>query len=176
MNLVKLGETYRVMFGTSAGSGAATNADSLPVVTVRDQGTAMGYAPTVTNKATGLYEVALVMSAANGFTPGHEYTAEVAATVGGVTGRDGVASFRLRSATAVIAGTLTATAFSTNRTETATDHWKGAFAAFVTGALAGQVRKCTAYNGGAGKIWTFTDPFTAAPAAGDYFYIINGDD
>ncbi len=95
MNYVKLGSTFRVMFGTTSGDGAAVNADALPVVTVRDQGTAMGYAPVVTNKATGLYEVALVMTGGNGFTAGHEYTAEVAATVGTIVGRDGIASFKL---------------------------------------------------------------------------------
>lgn len=97
MNTVKLADTYRLMFGTTSGAGAAINADSTPTVTVRDQGTAMAYAPTVTNKATGLYEVALLLTSGNGFTTGHEYTVEVAATVGGVTGRDGLASFKILS-------------------------------------------------------------------------------
>lgn len=97
MNTVKLADTYRLMFGTTSGDGAASNADSTPTVTVRDQGTAMAYAPTVTNKATGLYEVALLLTSGNGFTTGHEYTVEVVATVGGITGRDGLASFKILS-------------------------------------------------------------------------------
>jgi len=90
---VKLGETIRLMFGTANTTGAAANADSTPTATVYDQGVAMGYAPTVTNKATGSYEVAIVASTGNGFVVGHEYAVSVAATVSGITGRDGLESF-----------------------------------------------------------------------------------
>lgn len=65
------------------------------MVTIYEQGVAMGYAPVVTNKATGLYEVAIVASAANGFEELKEYTAAVTAIVGGVAGRDGIGSFRI---------------------------------------------------------------------------------
>jgi hypothetical protein len=93
MSYVKLGETVRIVISTSNSSGAAANADSTPTVTVYQQGTAMGYAPTVTNKSTGEYEVAIVCSGGNGFASGKEYSASVSATVGGVTGKDGIASF-----------------------------------------------------------------------------------
>lgn len=94
---IKLGDTVRILFGTSDSTGAATDADSTPVVTVYEQGTALGYSATVTNKATGLYEVAIVCSTGNGFEVGKEYSAAVAATVDGVTGRDGIASFAIVS-------------------------------------------------------------------------------
>lgn len=95
MGTVKLGETLRILVDTAGATGAAVNADSLPTAAVYDQGTIMGYAPTVTNKATGLYEVAIVCSAGNGFAVGHEYSAAAIAIVGGITGRAGIAAFRV---------------------------------------------------------------------------------
>jgi hypothetical protein len=92
---IKLGDTLRVCFGTSNASGAAADADSTPAVTVLEQGTAMAYSPTVANKATGLYEAELVLSSGNGFEVGKEYSSLVEATVGGVTGRDGLVSFKI---------------------------------------------------------------------------------
>jgi hypothetical protein len=95
MSYIRLGDTVRFAFGTSSAAGAATDADSTPVVIIYEQGSAMGYAPVVTNKATGLYEVAIEASLANGFEELKEYTATVTAVVGGVTGRDGIGSFRI---------------------------------------------------------------------------------
>lgn len=75
---------------------------------------------------------------------------------------------------AVIAGTLTSTSFTTNLTipngQLANEaHLR--FLGNVTAALAGQVQKITAYTGG---IPTFTVGFSAAPAAGDQFVVVNG--
>lgn len=92
---IKLGDTLRVAFGTSATDGAAADAASTPVVTVYEQGTATGYSPTVSNLDTGLYEVAIVCSGGNGFEVGKEYSAAVEATVGDLVGRDGIASFQI---------------------------------------------------------------------------------
>jgi hypothetical protein len=96
---VKLGETIRGVFGTAAfGTGAATDADSLPTCVVLDQGTPLGYAPLVVHKATGLYEVVVVASGGNGFIVGHEYSLYVTVIVGGVTARapvSGIASFNV---------------------------------------------------------------------------------
>lgn len=70
----------------------------------------------------------------------------------------------------------TATTFKTDLTEATTDFWKDAYFAFFTGALKGQVKKITAYNGTT-KFLSFTagSPagFTATPAAGDKSYVIN---
>lgn len=94
---IRLGDTIRICFGTVNGSGAATDADAPPTVTVLDQGSVMGYAPAVANKATGMYEVTIVASGANGFVEGHEYSAFIESTVASVTRRDGLASFAIRS-------------------------------------------------------------------------------
>jgi hypothetical protein len=83
-------------FGTSsATTGAATNADVLPVVTITENGVSMGYAPVVANVITGLYIVTIAATAANGFTAGGRYSVYVEATVGGITGRDGLAVFEV---------------------------------------------------------------------------------
>lgn len=75
--------------------------------------------------------------------------------------------------TAAVAGSgQTTTSFITDLTETATDAHKGKLVRFQTGTLAGQVRKCTAYNGTT-KALTFTDAFSAAPSAADVFALID---
>jgi hypothetical protein len=82
--------------GTSSPStGAATNADSTPSVVIEENGVAMSYSPTVTNVATGLYRVQIDATAGNGFEAGKRYSVYAVATVGGVTGRDGIAEFEV---------------------------------------------------------------------------------
>lgn len=94
---VKLGETRRWMFGTTdPDTFEAADADSTPTAVVRKAGTSMGYSPTVTNKATGLYEVAVVMTSGNGFEEDEAYTLEVSATVNGYSGADGLAAWYMR--------------------------------------------------------------------------------
>jgi len=93
--IIKLADTVRFCFGTSDAAGVATDADSTPSVVVLEQGTALGYSPTVTNIATGLYEVAIECSGANGFDAEKEYSAYAEAIVGGDTGRDGIGSWRV---------------------------------------------------------------------------------
>lgn len=89
---VKFGETIRGTFGTANfGTGAAQNADALPVCTVIDQGAPMGYVPVVTLQAVGLYEVALVLTAPNGFLAARSYSSYATVIVGGVTARAPVA-------------------------------------------------------------------------------------
>lgn len=91
---VKLDDTLYLHFGTaSATTGAATDADTLPVATVEEDGVPLGYSPTVANVATGLYRVTIVCTTANGFEAGKRYSLYVVATVGGITGRDGIAEF-----------------------------------------------------------------------------------
>lgn len=93
---VKLDDTIYLHFGTaSASTGAATDADSTPTCTVEEDGVALGYGPTVTNVATGLYRITIVCTTGNGFEAGKRYSIFVVATVGGVTGRDGVAEFEV---------------------------------------------------------------------------------
>ena len=96
MNQVFLSDSCFQYFGTSsATTGAATNADSTPTVVVAEDGTDMSYSPTVTNVATGLYKVEIAATAANGFEAGRRYNLYAVATVGGITGRDGIGEFEV---------------------------------------------------------------------------------
>ena len=65
----------------------------------------------------------------------------------------------------------TATAFETNLTEATNDHYNGAFVVFTSGALLGQSRKISDYDG-TNKILTVATAFTEAPAADDTFIIL----
>ena len=96
MTPVFLSDSVFLHFGTSSAStGAAANADSTPTVNVAEDGVAMGYAPTVTNITTGLYMVQIDATAGNGFEAGKRYSVYVAATVGGIEGRDGLGEFEV---------------------------------------------------------------------------------
>lgn len=68
--------------------------------------------------------------------------------------------------------TPTTTAFETTATEATTDHYKDRIVLFVTGALAGQQKACTAYtlSGGRGKFTV--DALTEAPSDGDRFILV----
>lgn len=68
-------------------------------------------------------------------------------------------------------GTLTATAFTTNLTETTNDHYVGATIKFVSGALAGQLSFVSDYNG-ATKTITVSPALTEAPANNDVFILL----
>jgi len=69
-------------------------------------------------------------------------------------------------------GVGTATSFETTLTETTSNTWTNNLITFTTGALAGQVRKVTAYNGTT-KAITVDSAFTSAPALGDRFVLVN---
>jgi len=93
---VFLSDSFYFQIGTSSvTTGAATNADSTPTVAVEEDGVLMGYAPTVTNITTGIYRVQVDATAGNGFEAGKRYSMYAVATVGGVTGRDGVGEFEV---------------------------------------------------------------------------------
>jgi hypothetical protein len=96
MSPVSLSDSVWLEFGTaSATTGAATNADSTPTVTILEDGAALGYSPTVTNQSTGLYKVQIDATAGNGFEAGKRYSVSVTATVGGITGKDGIGEFEV---------------------------------------------------------------------------------
>lgn len=73
-----------------------------------------------------------------------------------------------------ITGTLTTSTFTTDRTEATNDYFKDCLVTFLTGNLAGQVKKIGGYTGSS-KLFTLASGlvFTAAPANGDQFEIIN---
>lgn len=96
MNPVALSDSVYIHFGTTrVNTGAATNADSLPVVVVAEDGVDMAYTPSVANVTTGLYIVTIVASAANGFEAGKRYSLYATATVNSITGRDGIGEFEV---------------------------------------------------------------------------------
>lgn len=96
MSPVSLSDSVWLDFGTcSSTTGAAANADSTPTVTIAEDGTNMAYSPTVSNVATGLYRVQIDATAGNGFESGKRYSVYVTATVGGITGRDGIGEFEV---------------------------------------------------------------------------------
>jgi hypothetical protein len=75
------------------------------------------------------------------------------------------------NATVIADGANSATTYKTDLAESTDNHWKDAFWKFKTGALTGQVRKVTGYNGTTKFITC--DAFTGTPAAGDTGDIIN---
>lgn len=95
---VKLDDTiYPHVSTSSPTTGEATDADSLPTITVEEDGVALGYAPSVTHVTTGLYRVTIVASGANGFEIGKRYSAYIYAVVSGVAGRDSLIEFEVVS-------------------------------------------------------------------------------
>lgn len=64
------------------------------------------------------------------------------------------------------------TAFGTNRAEATNDYWKDTLIVFTSGALAGQVKKVSAYNGSTFVI-TVSSGFTSAPSTSDRFVLLN---
>lgn len=82
-------------------------------------------------------------------------------------GTDGSAS-----GVVVTDGGNTSSTFKTDRTEATTDFWKDSLLLFVSGALAGQVKKVSAYNGTT-KFVTLSAGFTGAPSDGDRFIFVN---
>lgn len=73
--------------------------------------------------------------------------------------------------TVVADGSNTASTFKTDLTESATDHWKDALVTFLTGSLAGQVKKVSAFTPGTDFI-TMASAFTGAPSASDRFVMV----
>jgi len=65
----------------------------------------------------------------------------------------------------------TATAFETTLSEATNDHYNGAFVVFTSGALLGQSRKISDYDG-TSKVLTVAAAFTEAPTVGDTFLIL----
>lgn len=176
MGYAALGETRRLLFSTQNASGAAVNADSLPTILVYEQGSLIGAgSPVVTNQATGLYEVALVLSSANGFEVGKEYSVAAVAIVAGVTGRIPVANFVLdpQIFRGLTSGVPTTTIIPTNITVGSVDFFKDAWLLLEDGALAGQVKRIGAMTTPGTITLASGYAFSAAPAAGVNCRIVN---
>lgn len=160
-------------------TGELQDADSTPTCDVYEDATDTPiYSPTVTQRTalTGHYRVPIAVTTANGFEEGKSYNVVVSATVSGISTKVVLASFvsmlAIPRAAVVADGANTGTAFKSDRTESTNDHWKDALIVFVTGSLAGQLKKVAAYDG-TSKFMTVTGGFTAAPSATDKFILIN---
>lgn len=173
-----LGQTITLDFVTSAPTtGAAATASSVTVRIFEDANDTPILTPTATERSgqAGDYRVQVACTTANGFEVGKSYSVVVEATVGGVAAKGIVASFVLQPpvyyGTVVADGGNTATTFKTDLAESTTDHWKDALLTFVTGSLAGQVKKVSAFAPGTDFV-TVSAAFTGAPSNGDRFVVV----
>ncbi|HTJ17849.1 MAG TPA: hypothetical protein VL494_13810 [Steroidobacteraceae bacterium] len=66
----------------------------------------------------------------------------------------------------------TSSTFKTDLASSTTDFWKDTFMTFTSGALLGQTKKVTGYNGST-KFLTFLSGFTGTPSNGDRFVLVN---
>lgn len=179
MTIAELEQTITLDFVTSdPETGEAVSASSVTVRVFEETSDAPILTPTATERTgyTGNYRVQVACTTANGFEEGKSYSAVVEAVVNGVNAKAVLANFRIvrkiPRSDVVANGGNTDTTFKTSLTESSNNYWKDALVTFVTGALAGQVKKVASYDGTT-KFLTFTSAFTTAPTAGDKFQIIN---
>jgi len=165
---------------TNPTTGAATAADSTPTVAVfeNDSDTPiLTPVPVARSGYTGNYRVNIECTAGNGFELGKSYNVVVTATVNNIVARGVINTFTLRPITNQVIvqpdGGNSATQFESDLTDATDDHWKDAYCLFISGTLAGQVKKITAYDGTT-KILSFTSGFTGTPSNGDIAVVING--
>ncbi len=69
-------------------------------------------------------------------------------------------------------GGNSASAFKSDRSETATGFWNNTLCMMMAGTLAGQVQKVSGYDGTT-KILTLSSPFTGTPGVGDAYQLIS---
>jgi hypothetical protein len=177
------GDPYYGEFVTSVFStGAAADADSLPVATANKNGTDDGaFTLTVTKIDTGRYKVTGTIPA--GYAVGDVVNVSVAATVATVAGKGVVDSFVLDTK-AFIPGNVNdgapgAGGFVGNAGLASTDaFYAGCVLAWTSGTLKGLARKISTYTG-ATRTLAFTGPtgatdapFPSAPANGDTFILL----
>lgn len=144
----KPGDTVYVEFCTTRfDTGAATDADSLPVGTLNRNGADTGVSVTVANLDAGRYKASFVIPAT--YVPGDVLNLTIAATVNSVAGKACVWTDRVGTgvplagtASAGAAGSITLAGGSA-----VDDYYKDCLVAVVAGTGAGQTRLVTAYNG-----------------------------
>lgn len=178
MRQVNLGMTVTLDFvTTSPTTGAAASASATTVNVFEDANDTAILTPSATERTsqTGNYRVQVACTTANGFEVGKSYNVVVSATVSSVAAKAVIANFVILPpvyyGSVVANGSNTATTFQTDLTEPSTDHWKDALLVFVTGTLAGQVKKVGAFNFTTDFI-TMVTAFTAAPTAADRFMLV----
>lgn len=178
MRQISLGQTITLDFTTtSPTTGAAASASSTTVNVFEDVTDTAIVTPSATERSgqTGNYRVQVACTTANGFEVGKSYNVVVTATVSSVSAKAVIASFVLSPpvyyGTVVADGSNTSGTFKTDLTEATTDHWKDALLVFLTGSLAGQVKKVGAFNPTTDFVTTVTS-YTGAPSASDRFMLV----
>ena len=179
MNSVPLGRTIILDCVTcNPSTGAAATASSISVNAFEDANDTAILTPTATERTsqTGDYRTSIAVTTANGFEVGKSYNVVVTATVSGVSSKAVIGTFTVGPP--VYLGTVitdagnTASTFKADRTEASNDYWKDCLLVFLTGSLAGQVKKVSAFNATTDFI-TLSSAFTAAPTAGDIFILVD---
>lgn len=109
--------------------------------------------------------------------PGHQYLWQWTMTVGGVVlAGDEMVSIEDTAALGiygqVVAGTLTSSLFTvTMDNSQITGFASNQYVKFITGTLAGQVRKINAFTSGSPASMSMIDSFTSSPSVGDQFCV-----
>lgn len=176
--MIPLGTTLYLDFTVSdPNNGSAATASAVTVRVFEDANDTPILTPAATERTsqTGNYRVPVAVTSANGFELGKSYNVVADVTVSGITAKAVVSTFMtstLLQALVVTDGGNTALTFETDLTSSTNDTYKDCLMCFVDGALAGQVKKITAYNGTT-KFVTFTSGFTGTPTGGDRFIVIN---
>jgi hypothetical protein len=150
---VKQGDTVRFLFPTrDPSTGASVDAASLPACTIYKDGTSIGTAgSTVTNKSTGLYEVAIACTSGNGYTVGSDFSVAISCTVNPASGSptfgiNCIANFRITatdiddvataSAVASVSSSLSTVSAQVNAVQLDTDNIQTRLpAALVSGRM-----------------------------------------
>lgn len=175
---VNLGQTITVDFTTSSPTtGEAASASATAVNVFEDANDTAILSPTATERSghTGNYRAQIACTTGNGFEVGKSYNVVASATVATVASKCVIGRFIIVPpvyyGVVVADGGNTATTFKTDRTEATNDHWKDALLVFVTGTLAGQVKKVSAFTAATDFI-TVATAYTGAPSATDGFMLI----
>lgn len=194
-----LGETIHLDFTITDDTGAASDADSTPVVTVWEDATDTAIlTPTVTKRTgpTGHYRVPVACTTGNGFEVGKSYNVKVNATVGSVATHAIILRFPLREHNAdtlkadlttllansvtLDAGTVSASPSPTTTTFTATGSnlnavtgtYNGMKMYFTSGTYAGSWRQITTHTVSGSDHAFVIEALPSAPASGVTFVLI----
>lgn len=177
MKQVGLGQTITLDFATSSPTtGDASSASATTIRVFEDANDTAILTPTATERTsqTGNYRVQVDCTTANGFEVGKSYNVVASVTVSGVSAKAVLATFVLGPpiyyATVATDGGNSATTFKTTLAEAVSDYWKDALLVFLTGSLAGQVKKVTAFNPTTDFVTTAA--FTGTPSSGDQFMLV----
>jgi len=178
---VQLDDTiFRVFFTHNPHTFVRQDADSTPYARVYENNTSVAIlsvnASILQSGFSGMYCIQVSATESNGFDFRKSYNINVYATVDSVDQGWPIASFEIdypgvRGGTVVADGGNTAATFKTDLPEGTDDYWKDVYLLFASAALAGQIKKVTAFDEGTDFITC--EPFTGTPAAGAFFVLVN---